>query len=251
MMLKVAYLGEKFHGFAYQPQQRTVEGDIQEALKKIGCTERVYPASRTDKGVSALSNVIRIAFERDDICRILTALLEDIWVYGYQYEEWNPRSCLKHYIYFIPCIYEKVDLQECCTLFSGVHDFSAFTRGEYNNTFKEIEVFHEVKGSVTLLHFKGKSFLWEMIRRCVTGMKMYLSGEKTEEDLTYMLKGKSEKIPAAPAENLILADLEGGKPFLLDHFSFERMQREFYSWLELYTLKKAMIEEFLFFQAKK
>ena len=251
MMLKIAYLGEKFHGFANQPQLKTVEGDILGALKKIGYTERVYPASRTDKGVSALSNVIKVALEKDDICRILTALLEDIWVYGYSLEEWNPRHCLKHYIYFVPCTYEKNDLKKCCTLFSGVHDFSSFTRGVYSNTVKEIEVFYEVKGSVTLLHFRGKSFLWEMIRRCVTGMKLYLSGKKTEKDLTHMLEGKSEKIPAAPAENLVLIELEGGQPFLLDQFSLERMRKEFYSRFEWYTLKRAMVEELLFFQEKK
>jgi tRNA pseudouridine38-40 synthase len=251
MMLKIAYLGEKFHGFAYQPQQRTVEGDILEALRKIGCTERVYPASRTDKGVSALSNIIRIAFEREDICRILTAHLEDIWVYGYSLEEWNPRHCSKHYIYFLSCIYRSDDIEKCCTLFSGVHDFSAFTRGEYNNTVKEIEVYHEVKGAVTLLHFRGKSFLWEMIRRCVTAMKMYLSGERTEQDITLMLKGKSQKIHAASPENLVLVDLEGGKPFSLDQFSLKRMRKEFYSRYELYTLKKAMFENFLDFQVDK
>ncbi|MBU7016351.1 MAG: tRNA pseudouridine(38-40) synthase TruA [Theionarchaea archaeon] len=247
MMLKIAYLGEKFHGFAYQPKMRTVEGDILKALERIGCTTRVYPASRTDKGVSVFSNIIRIAFERDNICRILTALLEDIWAYGYSLEEWNPRHCLKHYIYFLSCIYKSDDLEKCCTLFSGVHDFSAFTRGKYSNTVREIEVYHEVRGAVTLLHFKGKSFLWEMIRRCVTGMKMYLSGEKTEQDITLMLEGKSEKIPAAQAENLILADLEGGKPFLIDQFSLKRMRKEFYSRYELYTLKKAMFESFLDF----
>ncbi len=245
MMLKIAYLGEKFHGFAKQPGLKTVEGDLLRALGKIGYNTKIYPASRTDKGVSALCNVIKIPIQKENICRMLTALLENIWVYGYSLNEWNPRHCTKHYIYFLPGAHKKEKLKECCNVFSGIHNFSAFSRGGYKNTVREINVSFEVKGNVTLLHFTGKSFLWEMIRRCVTGMSMYLSGTKTEHELAALLEGATKKIPPAPPENLLLADIAGESSFLLNHFSVERMKKEFCSLYELHSVKKALFEELL------
>ncbi len=248
MMLKIAYLGEKFYGFVKQPGLRTVEGDVLNALDKIGLNPeseiKIYPASRTDRGVSALCNVIKVGIEREDICRILTALLTDVWVYGYNLSDWNPRHCTKHYIYFLskPCDTEK--LGACCSLFSGVHDFSAFTRAK-ENTVREINVSFKVKGDVTLLHFAGRSFLWEMIRRCVTGMENYLSGKWTESELSRVLEGRSEKVPPAPAENLLLADLEYEFSFLLDQFSIERMQKEFSSRYRIHSMKKVFFKELL------
>ncbi|MBU7027022.1 MAG: tRNA pseudouridine(38-40) synthase TruA [Theionarchaea archaeon] len=249
MMLKIAYLGEKFHGFAKQPGLKTVEGDLLRALGKIGYNTRVYPASRTDKGVSALCNVVKVPIQRENVCRILTALLEDIWVYGYSFNEWNPRHCTKHYIYFLAGYNKEKKLKECCNLFSGIHDFSAFSRGGYSNTVREMNVSFQIKNGTTLLHFTGKSFLWEMIRRCVTGMSMYLSGIKTEQELAAILEGTpAGKIPPAPPEHLLLADLTYEFSFFLDQFSVERMKKEFHSRYKFHSVKKAMFEELLNFE---
>lgn len=109
---------------------------------------------------------------------------------------------------------------------------------------KEIEVSFEMKEDVTLLHFAGRSFLWEMIRRCVTGMKEYLDRERSGQELTDLLEGKlREKVPPAPPENLLLSDLEGGFPMMLDQFSLEKMRREFCSRYEVYSVRKALFEE--------
>lgn len=244
MMLKIAYLGQEFHGFVRQPGLRTVEGDLLEAFGEIGCKPRIYPASRTDTGVSALFNAVRVTIQKDNICRMLTARLKDIWVYGYSFNEWNPRHCVKHYIYFLCGTYDSERLRKCCVLFSGSHDFSAFSRGKFENAKKEIEVSFEMKGDVTLLHFSGRSFLWEMIRRCVTGMKEYLDEKRTEQELANILEGKlREKVAPAPPENLLLSDLEYEFPFTLDQFSFKRMRKEFYRRYEVYSVRKALFEE--------
>ena len=61
--VKFAYDGRIFHGYARQPHLKTVDGELINALMKYGIihdTEesRFRSASRTDKGVSALCNVI-------------------------------------------------------------------------------------------------------------------------------------------------------------------------------------------------
>ena len=63
IVIKFAYDGRKFHGYARQPNLKTVEGELVEALVKHNflkdTKESVFrSASRTDKNVSALCNVV-------------------------------------------------------------------------------------------------------------------------------------------------------------------------------------------------
>ena len=51
---KIKYLGTYFHGFQVQPDQRTVQGTLCEALSEaLGCKANVTGCSRTDAGVHA------------------------------------------------------------------------------------------------------------------------------------------------------------------------------------------------------
>ena len=85
-----------------------------------------------------------------------------------------------------------------------------------------------------------------MIRRCVTGVKEYLSGKKTEEELIRILRGNQQKkVSPSPAENLLLADLIYEFPLIRDEFSFNKMKKEFLTYYELYSVKKVMFEEIL------
>lgn len=62
VLLSVAYDGRAFHGFAMQPDQRTVAGELLGALQAIDPTVRqIRGASRTDAGVHAKDQ--RVAFD--------------------------------------------------------------------------------------------------------------------------------------------------------------------------------------------
>lgn len=62
MLLRVAYDGRGFHGFAPQPSQRTIAGELLGALRSIDPTiDEVRGASRTDAGVHARDQ--RVAFD--------------------------------------------------------------------------------------------------------------------------------------------------------------------------------------------
>ena len=51
---KIKYLGTNFHGFQVQPDQRTVQGTLCDALfEALGCKANVTGCSRTDAGVHA------------------------------------------------------------------------------------------------------------------------------------------------------------------------------------------------------
>ena len=57
--LGLEYDGSRFHGFERQPEQRTVQGEVEQALSRIAASPvRVICAGRTDAGVHALAQVV-------------------------------------------------------------------------------------------------------------------------------------------------------------------------------------------------
>ena len=110
--LKIAYDGTKFHGFAIQPNLRTIEGEITNHLRKISKPQnkknvKIQSASRTDRGVSANENVI--VFDSTTPLKEtifpLQAELTDIWIRGIAQvsNEFNPRYAKKRwYRYYLP-----------------------------------------------------------------------------------------------------------------------------------------------------
>jgi tRNA pseudouridine38-40 synthase len=56
--LTIAYDGAEYHGWQIQPDLSTIQGVLTEAIQQLlGCDVRVFGASRTDTGVSALGQV--------------------------------------------------------------------------------------------------------------------------------------------------------------------------------------------------
>src|SRR5699024_12462548 len=62
--MTMAYDGHLFHGFQLQPDQRTVQGTIEDALKKMTRGQRVIVkgSGRTDAGVHAGGQVIHFDY---------------------------------------------------------------------------------------------------------------------------------------------------------------------------------------------
>ena len=57
--LGLEYDGSRFHGFERQPDQRTIQGEVEEALGRIAASPvRVVCAGRTDAGVHATGQVV-------------------------------------------------------------------------------------------------------------------------------------------------------------------------------------------------
>ncbi len=64
--LDIAYDGSEFHGFARQRGLRTIQGEVEGALKRIfGVAVETVGAGRTDAGVHARGQVMSFSTERD------------------------------------------------------------------------------------------------------------------------------------------------------------------------------------------
>ena len=82
----IQYDGTGFAGWQCQPEDRTVQGELEAVLAKLGSGPvRAHAAGRTDAGVHALRQVVSFQLERDwspdDLRRAVNSLLpRDVWV---------------------------------------------------------------------------------------------------------------------------------------------------------------------------
>ncbi|WP_339060610.1 hypothetical protein [Tepidibacillus marianensis] len=57
--LEISYDGNLFHGFQVQPNQRTVQGELEKVLEKVtGSPTKLFASGRTDAGVHAKNKYV-------------------------------------------------------------------------------------------------------------------------------------------------------------------------------------------------
>jgi tRNA pseudouridine38-40 synthase len=220
--LKFAYDGNKFYGYARQPNLRTVEEELIMALIKHGFIEDTHDsffrsASRTDKNVSAFGNVI--AFNTDipkkTILDILSDELKDIVVFGVKEvkSDFNPRySKYRHYCYYLKIKdLDESKIIKASSAFTGEHNFSNFARLESfkdpvriidNIVFSKVDEYLEID-------FYAQTFLWNQIRRIVSALEKVGNGKLEKQDIAEALYNPYKKVDfgLAPAKPLILKDI--------------------------------------------
>ena len=229
---KFAYDGKFFFGYAKQPKLRTVEGEIINALKKTKIAyENFGSASRTDRGVSALGNVI--SFNTDFKGNILSALnanVKDVWFYAVSKvdEKFNPRYAKERwYGYFLFNSGLDVDkMKKASELFVGTHDFSNFARVENKNPVRKINSLKiKEKGDFIVIDIKAESFLWNMVRRIVSVLEKAGRNETKIDVIKDALEFKERfDFGSAKSEGLILMDVKYDFDFDKDERVIEKVK---------------------------
>jgi len=226
--LKLAYDGTRFHGFQRQPDRMTVEGMLISALMRVGAIRSprecgYRSSSRTDRGVSALGNIIsfRTGFDLSEICSALNLEMEDTWAYSAVEvpEEFNPRAARERwYRYYLPEAGQDLAvMKDIAAKYVGIHDFSSYSRKDDRNPMRKIDSIEIARdGFFVVIDFRAESYLWNMVRRIVWMLNEGSSGRIPPECFGPEPKRSPVRVGLARPEFLVLMDIDCGVQFPVD-----------------------------------
>ena len=233
MMVAFGYHGAKFHGSQIQPDVRTVQGELKQAIERLGwwtesCLEM---SSRTDSGVSVRMNLATISLPTDianviDESSLVSALNdhlpEDIVVWKACRVPEGTRSRIAEkrlYIYRLEMIpswpsdveYER--FSNACNLFVGQHDFTNFCRLDSGRSpirkIESCQPWQDSSGRIVGFTVLAESFLWNQIRRMASSLHKFAKNDIELDELALALEKPEETLDfgLAPADGLILWSL--------------------------------------------
>jgi tRNA pseudouridine38-40 synthase len=240
IMLTLEYDGTAFCGWQLQPDERTGQAVLEEAIARTtGVRSRVHAASRTDSGVHAEGQVAHFDTESDlpawQFVRALNYWLpDDISVLdGHEVgEEFHARfgASAKLYRYrilrsrpprplrerFALRIWRPLDtgaMQECAALLAGRHDFTSFASEHSEVEGRERTVLgSEVVEDEDELHYvvRADGFLYNMVRIIVGTLLEVGYGRMTTAEFADALEARDRSAagPTAPAKGLTLVRVE-------------------------------------------
>jgi tRNA pseudouridine38-40 synthase len=238
----LAYDGSGFCGSQVQAKSRTVQGELEKALRKLGWTGRsVLMAGRTDTGVHATGQVAAFDFEwahpLDKLFRAInTYLPSDLALSSLSpvVADFHPRfdAVSRQYRYRLFCepirdplrekflwrVFPPVDgdaLTQNADAFLGRHDFSAFgsptsLKGTTNRTVTKSE-WKRMPDGEWQFEVRADAFLYRMARRLVFVQVALAQGKYLLERVQNALE-RQEKLPSglAPAHGLTLVEVTYG-----------------------------------------
>ncbi len=223
---RIGYLGEGFYGFARQPGRPTVEGTLVEGLEQRGLLDPSTPlqvASRTDRGVHALGNVISFVprVPGPSAARALSALHPAIFCRGYApvppgFDPRHARS--RRYRYFDRGKADALETyREGAELFRGEHEFSSFGRRDEppRPTRRRVDRFElQTRGPDLVLEVEAPGFLWGQVRKMVSALRALSEGKLSLRALSESLEGRRRlSLPLAEPEALVLAEVRYDFPW--------------------------------------
>lgn len=242
-----AYDGTNFSGFQIQPQKRTVEQVLKNAVNKIAKHPTpaipVIGSGRTDAGVHALNQVAHFDLpyhlSNESMRKALNSLLPlDILVkkaelvdqsfharynahrktYRYRVDQGefvNPfkRNYTAHYRLPVDLDLMRLAAKDI----EGTHDFTSFvasgSQAKSNvRTVEKIVIYRDEAQNEVIFDFTGNGFLYNQVRIMVAFLLEIGSGQRPVSDVKRVLaaKDRTKARMTAPASGLYLVSVDYG-----------------------------------------
>jgi len=238
LKLLLAYDGTEFHGWQFQPDLRTVQGTLEQALRRVVRHQvNALGCSRTDAGVHAAGYVAGVYTTHpapvEAICRSVGSRLpKDMTLihvadvpltfhatrsaisklYRYRIHNHVGRPCeanTQHYVYHV---WSDLDLDAMCAAarhWVGTHDFTSFAaagnvRRHNVRTIRRIDVYRH--GLEVRFDLEGQGFLYKQVRNMSGTLIDVGRGRFTPEQAREILQAQSRELagPTAPPRGLTL-----------------------------------------------
>ena len=236
--LKLAYLGDNYYGFQRQPDHVTVDSEVRKALAQIGVIHGDFCyAGRTDRGVSALGQVIDFWIDEDKekLTRprcVNGRLPRDIWTWAWARApigfsaRWNAMWREYRYLLWHPGL-DMEKMRGAAALLLGEHDFRNFSSAKVGTikTVQKLEISEQ--NGLVIFDIRADGFLWNMVRKIVGALEKVGSGQKDVSWFADLLQPElNHGAPTAPAEGLILMEVGyEGLEWQVDEYSRARAAR--------------------------
>ncbi len=246
LQLRLAYNGERFSGWQIQPDQRTVQGVLSDAIHSI-CGETVVPkgSSRTDAGVHAADQVASFTtsspFTPDVWRRALNAHLpKDVVVlrssevhssfdpiteaitkrYRYRIHDGDVRPVLaRPFVWQWNSRLNVSAMEEASSFLIGEHDFTSFEnpsspRASKIRKVNDLTIQRRDGGEGTpdseiWIEIEGNGFLYNMVRIIAGTLLMVGTSKRPETWVGNVLadRNRTSAGPTAPPQGLLLLQI--------------------------------------------
>lgn len=235
--IDLAYLGTGFHGYAAQPNVRTVQGELESALAKVIGPVETFVAGRTDKGVHASGQVASFTTDADvDRVRLRRSLNKQLgpeiaindllevpdgfharfsatgrkYVYRILNRE-APDPFLAATTWHYPSHLDLTAMAEGCGSLIGEHDFASLCRvADGKSTVRDLRTVEwTASGDLKELEVAASSFCHQMVRSIVALAVDVGRGRLEPEDVSRVLNARDRNASsgAAPPHGLTLVEV--------------------------------------------
>jgi tRNA pseudouridine38-40 synthase len=234
--LTISYDGSDYHGWQIQPERKTIQGILTDAIQNlVGCEVQVFGASRTDAGVSALGQVALFQIDSpiptENLAKAIThrlppdiAVTEAVEVpQGFDVIS-AVKSKLYRYTIFTGTVRPVLQIRHCwhlpeklniramdqaAKMLIGKKDFKSFAATADNRETSVRTIFRcdvTSDGNWVYVDVQGDGFLYNMVRNIVGTLVEIGKGRWKPEKMQDIIKAcdRTAAGPIATAEGLCL-----------------------------------------------
>jgi tRNA pseudouridine38-40 synthase len=226
--LLIEYAGTRYSGWQIQKNARTVQGEIDRAIREISGREdfELYGSGRTDAGVHALAQVAHLELYTSLAPeplrrRINDELPADIHIRAvatvphrfharhaavsrsYLYQISRRRTAFaKPFVWWVRDPLNVAAMRQASAAFVGMRDFASFTDDDPRDKSTRVLVdgieIVEIDALI-LVRIRGSHFLWKMVRRMVGVLAAVGRGELDASHAEVFLAEQSPTLGVTPA----------------------------------------------------